>query len=373
MLSFFAPRAVRHGRLVHKHARKFLSYKSDVMSAADREDFEHDLASLGAAIHAHDGKQIEAMSESLDRKVITRFPPPADAAWRENCEVFLVAIIIALAVRTYFLQPFTIPTGSMQPTLNGIIGHPTKEPPPNVFARIANFAIFGRTYVNVVSEVDDNIVDLVEAKRFLFFTYTEIQCANRSYMVHASRSTLASNLLGAPRAYRAGEVIVRGYINTGDHVFVDKITYNFRAPYRGEVFVFSTSKIRTRENQMTPDAPSQYYIKRLGGLPGDELRIDPPNLYANGQLATEPGFARVIASSDGYRGYSNGPEGGRHFDYLGEPDQPFRVPAHSYFALGDNSYHSSDSRDWGIVPEQNLMGRGVFVYWPFAPHWGLIR
>ena len=44
-----------------------------------------------------------------------------------------------------------------------------------------------------------------------------------------------------------------------------------------------------------------------------------------------------------------------------------------YYALGDNSYHSSDSRDWGHVPQQNLMGRGVFVYWPFTRHWGLIR
>lgn len=373
MLSFFAPRAVRHGRLVYKHARKFLAYKRDLMSDTDRADFEGDLASLGAAIRKRDAGQIESLSESLDRKVTTRFPAPADAGWRENSEVFLVAIIIALAVRTYFLQPFTIPTGSMQPTLNGIIGYPTKEPPPNVLARAANFAIFGRTYVNVVSEVDDNIVDLVETKRFFFLTYTEIQCANRSYLVHASRSTLASYLLGMPRAYRAGEVIARGYINTGDHVFVDKITYNFRAPKRGEVFVFNTSKIRTQENRTVRDAPSQYYIKRLGGLPGDELRIEPPNLFTNGHLASEKGFLRVMAAQDGYHGYSNGPEGGYHFGYLGEPDQPFRVPDHSYFALGDNSYHSSDSRDWGVVPEQNLMGRGVFVYWPFVPHWGLIR
>ena len=49
------------------------------------------------------------------------------------------------------------------------------------------------------------------------------------------------------------------------------------------------------------------------------------------------------------------------------------LDARQYYALGDNSYHSSDSRDWGTVPEQNIMGRGVFVYWPFTKHWGLIR
>ena len=49
------------------------------------------------------------------------------------------------------------------------------------------------------------------------------------------------------------------------------------------------------------------------------------------------------------------------------------VPPHGYFALGDNSYNSYDSRWWGPVPEENLVGRGLLVYWPFYPHWGLIR
>ena len=44
-----------------------------------------------------------------------------------------------------------------------------------------------------------------------------------------------------------------------------------------------------------------------------------------------------------------------------------------YFALGDNSYFSFDSRYWGPVPEENLVGRGLWVYWPFNQHWGLIR
>jgi len=88
----------------------------------------------------------------------------------------------------------------------------------------------------------------------------------------------------------------------------------------------------------------------------------------------------VIAAQGDYHGYSNGPSRPgtfgppmSRFSYLGDADMPFRLPPKCYFALGDNSYHSSDSRDWGVVPEQNLMGRGVFVYWPFTSHWGLIR
>jgi len=49
------------------------------------------------------------------------------------------------------------------------------------------------------------------------------------------------------------------------------------------------------------------------------------------------------------------------------------VPAGHYFALGDNSYHSSDSRYFGPVPEQKVVGRGLVVYWPFIGQWGLIR
>jgi signal peptidase I len=66
------------------------------------------------------------------------------------------------------------------------------------------------------------------------------------------------------------------------------------------------------------------------------------------------------APKDEYRGYSNTIGG-----ILRTPESTFRVPEHAYFALGDNSYNSSDSRAWGTVPQDNLMGPGLFVYWPF--------
>ena len=59
--------------------------------------------------------------------------------------------------------------------------------------------------------------------------------------------------------------------------------------------------------------------------------------------------------------------------HLADPNQTFIVPQRHYFAMGDNSYNSYDSRYWGPVPEENLVGRGLLVYWPFNRHWGLIR
>jgi signal peptidase I len=74
-----------------------------------------------------------------------------------------------------------------------------------------------------------------------------------------------------------------------------------------------------------------------------------------------------MSAQDGYRGYSHGNL------YLGSSDNSFTIPPRGYFAMGDNSYNSYDSRYWGPVPEENVVGRGLFVYWPFGRHWGIIR
>src|SRR5260370_36990504 len=88
--------------------------------------------------------------ERLEALVAEHAPSHREAGWRENCEVILVAIVVAVGVRSYSIQPFKIPTGSMQPTLNGIIGRPSTEPAPNILRQIAEFFILGRNYINVV-------------------------------------------------------------------------------------------------------------------------------------------------------------------------------------------------------------------------------
>jgi signal peptidase I len=386
----FAPRYVKMGKIILKNGRKLLNYRRDTMDEKDCKRLTAAARDLEHALASRDRAEVEASTERLDRELARHLPPRKDALWRENCEVFLVAIVIALGVRSYFLQPFTIPTGSMQPTLNGITGVRMELPPPNIFQRIFEFATFGRTYINVVSQEQDYVLTLTEKKRFRFFTFTEIRCARRQYVVHAPRETLIRYFgiepqvhmdpMGIPvrrsqptRVYEAGEPIARGYVSAGDHVFVDKMSSHLRFPQRDEVFVFKTTGISGIEARHDPSLGSQFYIKRIAGLPDDTLRIDPPLLYIQGAPAQGEGMQRVMSMKDGYRGYSNAPAGGRPFNFLPTPDSTFRVPPHSYFALGDNSYHSADSRDWGSVPARNVMGRGFFVYWPFTSHWGLIE
>jgi len=362
----FAPRHVKHSRLLLRHARKYLRYKNDRLSGSDREEIVAGIGNLRDALRRRDHEKTHKAADALDKTLHRLTPVTWESHWRENCEVILVAIVVAVGIRSYFLQPFKIPTGSMQPTLNGIIGHSSTAPAPNILRQISEFIVLGRNYINVVSRADDQVFE-IEPKKFLFFfTFSRLICEHQNFLVYAPPETLTHDFSVFPgRTYHSGDIIARGVVDTGDQVFVDKFSYNFVKPHRGDVFVFRTNHIPgIRED---PEAGSPFYIKRLAGLPGDRLRIDPPFLFINGDKAEGFGFERVMAAKPPYRGYAVG------HDYLGAPNHSFTVPRDGYFALGDNSYNSYDSRYWGPVPEENLVGRGLFVYWPFNRHWGLIR
>jgi signal peptidase I len=362
----FRSRSIKHARLLVRHAEKLVRYRRDVLSETTLAEIRQQIQALENAIRQRDLPAVRENTERLDALVAEHSPAHREAGWRENCEVILVAIVVAVGVRSYFIQPFKIPTGSMQPTLNGIIGHPSATPAPNILQQIAEFFILGRNYINVVAPEDETVREVVEQKYLFFFTWSRIITDRGMHRVYAPEATLAHDFqVGTGARYKRGQVIARGYIDTGDQVFVDKFSYNFVRPHRADVFVF-----RTKHIAMIPEDPqtgAPYFIKRLGGLPEDTLRINPPLLFINGEEPKEFGFQRVMQAKPPYRGYTVGRQ------YLSKGTQTFTVPPHSYFALGDNSYFSFDSRYWGPVPEENLVGRGLWVYWPFSQHWGLIR
>jgi signal peptidase I len=433
----FTPRYLKQAKLLLRHTQKYLRYKSDVMQDTLREDIDSGMRRLQAALRQRDRKQIETRAEELDEKLHKLAPVTWESHWRENCEVILVAIVVAVGIRSYFLQPFKIPTGSMQPTLNGIIGHKhfyqdeseipadqkrqyefrdngwylngyVKDAGPNIVRQLAEFVVRGRNYIDVVSRDSDQVLQVEQKKFLFFFTFSRIICRQHNYLVYAPWETLRDYWNISPgRIFQKGEVMARGAIDTGDQVFVDKFSYNFVKPHRGDVFVFRTQNIPGIPEDPQNGAP--FYIKRLAGLPGDTLRIDPPRLFINDKPAEEIayGFRRVIEAKPPYRGYSEGPlnirelesqleeirSGKERAKKAGFNDRAAQfenteqqllerlesikakltVPPHGYFAMGDNSYNSYDSRWWGPVPEENLVGRGLLVYWPFYPHWGLIR
>jgi signal peptidase I len=161
-------------------------------------------------------------------------------------------------------------------------------------------------------------------------------------------------------------------IITGDQLFVDRVSYHFVAPKVGQGFVFRTDNIHSRfmQDPLTGEQLEQYYIKRLIGGPGDRLEIREPGIYRNGQPISGSIAFEANARREGkYRGYFNPafPDG------LLKAGETITVPPNHYFAMGDNSGNSQDGRYWGFVPAKDVVGRPLFVYYPFTSHWGPAR
>lgn len=381
----------KEGRSLVKGVRKFLRYNDDLIDEERKEEIRRRNTDFLAGVEDRMKKrgELETAAEELTdlcRKSVKDHRP---SAWKENIEVIFVAVVIAMGIRAYFIQQFKIPTGSMQPTLNGIIAYPTKEMNPNAernapegyerpgFAkRIWDNIWFGRSHVEWVAKEDDVILldrqHFYGKTQFLFFPRTYLK-TKKGHIFKApgtdSRvATLLNVRLASDPAYvkaiqvKAGDIIAKGYVDTGDQLVVNKWIYHFKKPKRGEVFVFDTQNIDYIQRSLDdPRQGSQHYIKRLVGVPGDTLAIEPPLLKVNGEVATEPGLVRVMGQEGYYTGYTL--NGGARGTQLREGE---------YWALGDNSASSSDSRNWGVVPEENIVGRAAFVYYPFGHHFGFV-
>jgi signal peptidase I len=126
-------------------------------------------------------------------------------------------------------------------------------------------------------------------------------------------------------------------LHNTERIMVDKLSYRFHPPARGDVIVF-----------IAPPHPNQNYVKRIIALPGDVITVKNTTVILNGVTLHEPYIAPK------YQGNSNANIINLH------------IPAGSYFVMGDDRAFSSDSRDWGLVPGANIIGRAMLVYWPLG-------
>ena len=234
---------------------------------------------------------------------------------------------------------------------------------------------YGRSHVDWVSKEDDFLIldeqHFYGRTHFIFFPRTYLKTRNgQTFSAPGTESRVLSllntGLIGNPSGSRVipvskGETLAKGFVDTGDQLVVNKWIYHWKKPERGEVFVFDTQNIDYIQRGLDDTRQgSQHYIKRIGGQPGDHLEIEPPLLKVNGEVAKEPGLQRVMAKEGYYTGYTR------------QGTQEITLPTGKYWALGDNSGNSSDSRNWGTVPEENIVGRAAFVYYPFGHHFGIV-
>jgi signal peptidase I len=399
----FTPKWKKEAKLLAKGARKFVNYKRDLLKPDRVEEIESRRDDLlkavkeGSEAKAKEaGKQLRATCENS-----LKYEKPV--GWlEENVEVMFVAIVVALGLRAYFLQPFRIPTGSMQPTLNGIVGTPLQKADWPAFpTRMTEFVLRGRKYIRVVNDRDRELAAMPQDIQYLhFFSRSQLSFKNAPPMrlpapVTSMNSIGLDRAIGEARMNRGvlkeGQLLGEGYVDTGDLVLVNKFAYHFRKPKRGEVFVFDTIDIKGIREYSGEQAEGSHYIKRLCGLPGDTLSIETPNLLIDGKIAKEAGIQKVIQGgppfAPNHRGYilaeSMGnprPGGKRLIQYMGYSTPPFTLSAtarpgmREYAALGDNTSNSLDSRYWGSVKEFNLVGPALFSLWPITTgHWGFIR
>ena len=380
----------KEGLALIKGVKKFLRYNDDLIADGNKAEIDQKnvefLGRLKDPVSKR--KELESLAEDLTetcKKSVKDYKP---SVWKENIEVIFVAVVIAMGIRAYFIQQFKIPTGSMQPTLNGIVAYPTKEMnsraernAPDDYVKPALPMLlwdkfwFGRSHVEWVSKEDDVLIlddkHFYGKTHFIFFPRTYLKTKNgQTFSAPGTESRVMSllntGLISNPGGVRlvpvkAGDILAQGYVDTGDQLVVNKFVYHWQKPKRGEVFVFDTQNISFIQRSLDdPRQGSQHYIKRIGGQPGDSLEIDEPNLKINGEVATESGFQRVMSRQGYYTGYTN------------QGTQQVTLPEGKYWALGDNSANSSDSRAWGTVPEENIVGRAAFVYYPFGHHFGFV-
>jgi signal peptidase I len=141
----------------------------------------------------------------------------------------------------------------------------------------------------------------------------------------------------------SARIRVEGYsmepsLHDGELVIVNKLAYRLGQPRLGDVIVFHY-----------PRDPEQEFIKRVIGVPGDQIRLAGGKVFVNEVRIDEP----YIAEPAMY------------------PEQEWVVPEGSLFVLGDNRNRSSDSHSWGPLPIEFVVGKAIVIYWP-PPKWGLI-
>jgi len=354
-------------RKLRKQLKEYLSMARHARNMREDIADPKDLESLAAAeavvrdIMAGGEGNIEKAVDTLERAANRVYPFARRTTTMEWTETIIVALGAAMAIRAFFFQPFKIPTGSMQPTLNGITVEAQAEPGffDNPVTRFPKWLLTGCSYKeyrakasgvfdprNVTSDRDKIVITLGGVEhRIPTYMYEQLQRQIK-------------------REYKEGEVIVSGRVVAGDHILVNKLKYNFMKPERGDISVFDT-----RQLDYPGVRTGTFYIKRMVGLPNEKIQIQNGRLVADGKIISDPPMFEKIATDPMYNG-GHGNDG-----RLYNAEQFIQLDSNQYLMMGDNTRPgmSLDGRFFGGVNREMFQGPAIFVYWPFREHWGLVH
>lgn len=387
-------RTYRQAAELRKHVWYILNSQRDELSEKATREVAEALAAFDAKCRRTLSRAtLKAAMADLEKTATMWLKPYPYPGVRENLKEFLVSGVLILGIFSFFLQPMKIPSGSAQPTLYGNVISDLTEPgeagevPPR-WRRFVDW-FRGIDYHRWVAR--DSGVLLVEppATTFGFIKTQRLTIGRDSYTFFWPPERLIEHLRISPgQAYRAGQEVFRIKISSGDRLFVDRMTYNFRRPRRGEIIVFHTVDLERklvtyRGQDILVD--NTHYIKRLVALGGERVRIgDDRHVYINGhRLDTNtPGFRKVYSFTGPPRDsvYSGHVNNKLALQYAGRGFAPlfpdgnaeFVVRPNHYLAFGDNTMNSWDGRGWGDFPREHVVGRAFFVFWPFTRRWGPI-
>jgi signal peptidase I len=158
------------------------------------------------------------------------------------------------------------------------------------------------------------------------------------------------------QAFKIPSSSMENTLLVGDHIFVNKFIYGYHIPFtKGRVLEFSKPNRGDIIVFVFPEDPTKDFIKRVVGVPGDVVEVRQKVVYLNGKALTED-YARYVEGDDPDRAVRT------RDDML-----PVKVPPGKYFVMGDNRDRSYDSRFWGFVDSDAVIGKALFIY--FSIDW----
>ena len=248
---------------------------------------------------------------------------------REWIDALVIAFVVAMFIRTFVMELFKIPSGSMTPTLLGDVV--TEGPATNRDGETLQYL-------------------LISERSGSFQVFAKRNDGYYDYEGRKSRFELS-----------ASQQLLLNKLHIEEHrILVNKFAYWFNPPNVGDVAIFRVpfklepETYERNGREMEPvkyDRNQSVYVKRVVATAGQQLEIrNDEHLYVNGEPVTEPKILGIT----------------KYTNPLGMPNYDVTIPEKHVAMFGDNSDNSLDSRFWGPLPEENLRGKAVLTYWPFG-------